>query len=360
MSEIVLETCDRHRTGQQFAQWVRGDLRDGWVLYAMLAAVLVYTVSLSIIIDVSFVDHVGIYIVRALRGLTVVGCALVVVLLVRALLVSNGASPLALVRRELPRALHRQAALRMLYAGGLLTLFMAAFLFNKQMIPKLVPYSWDPTFAEWDRMLAGGRHAWEVIHPLLGYQIVTILVDYLYSAWVSLMFIFWMVPAASTRVSPQLRRRYWLATLISWVAIGLLAATMLSSAGPVYFAHMPGGTDSYYGELNAYLEQVHQAFPLGSSVLKVYLWDVYSGTFDEPGGISAMPSMHNAQAVLFAALGFAIDRRLGWAMTVYAIVIFLGSIHLAWHYAVDGLIGGGGALLVWWLAGPLARIRPLP
>ena len=36
------------------------------------------------------------------------------------------------------------------------------------------------------------------------------------------------------------------------------------------------------------------------------------------GGISAMPSVHNGLAALFALAAFRIDRKAGWAMTAYA------------------------------------------
>ena len=66
-----------------------------------------------------------------------------------------------------------------------------------------------------------------------------------------------------------------------------------------------------------------------------------------------MPSMHNAQAALFVVFAYSIDKRLGRATLVYAALIFIGSVHLGWHYAVDGIVGIVAALAVWSVCGAL-------
>ncbi|MGX5841475.1 hypothetical protein ACWGTI_12205 [Mesorhizobium sp. ArgA1] len=33
--------------------------------------------------------------------------------------------------------------------------------------------------------------------------------------------------------------------------------------------------------------------------------------------------------------------------------MFFGSIHLGWHYAVDGIVGIAAALAIWWGCGKL-------
>lgn len=64
-------------------------------------------------------------------------------------------------------------------------------------------------------------------------------------------------------------------------------------------------------------------------------------------GISAMPSLHNAIAVLYVFAAFRIGKLIGWFMTAYAVLIFIGSIHLAWHYAVDGIVAAIGMWAIW-------------
>ena len=43
----------------------------------------------------------------------------------------------------------------------------------------------------------------------------------------------------------------------------------------------------------------------------------------------------------------------GIALSAFAVLILLGSIHLGWHYALDGYVGAAGAALVWHLVGRL-------
>jgi hypothetical protein len=61
--------------------------------------------------------------------------------------------------------------------------------------------------------------------------------------------------------------------------------------------------------------------------------------------------------VLFVLAAYRVNRRFGHAMSVYAILIFIGSIHLAWHYAVDGIVGGAAAVVVWHLSRLLVSSR---
>ena len=70
-----------------------------------------------------------------------------------------------------------------------------------------------------------------------------------------------------------------------------------------------------------------------------------------------MPSLHVATPVLFALLGWRTHRWLGVAFTIYAAIVLVGSVHLGWHYAVDGYASiiavpliwkGSGAAVAWY------------
>ena len=319
----------------------------------MLGFILL-TLALAVIRGDSFLPFLAEYLERVLRALKLIFSVWILAVCTRALVVGRRqGSPLAhLVSSVMGLALSARP-LRYLYACLMLALFMSAFLYNKMLIPEMVPFQWDATFAQLDFALFGGRHPWEIMHPVLSHPAATLFLDIVYSSWVPMVFLFWAGALVSTRVPEPLRIRYWTATIASWVLIGLVMATFLSSAGPCFFSEIVPGSVDPYAELRAYLSDVSTMVPLGSALTKEHLWQSYIGQHSLPGGISAMPSMHNAQAALFVAFAYSIDRRLGRATLAYAALIFIGSVHLGWHYAIDGIVGIVAALAVWSVCGAL-------
>ena len=137
-----------------------------------------------------------------------------------------------------------------------------------------------------------------------------------------------------------------------WIGGGLLAVAF-SSAGPVYYDELGLSPDPYVG-LFAYLNDADTRIPLWFLDTQQMLWDGYIGKIPALG-ISAMPSMHNASAVLFALAFAHVSKKLGWFFAVYAVMILLGSVHLGWHYAIDGYAGILIAAFSWWVAGVASR-----
>jgi hypothetical protein len=133
-------------------------------------------------------------------------------------------------------------------------------------------------------------------------------------------------------------------------------ATIWSSAGPCYYALVTGLPDPY-APLLAYLRSVHeQSVPLLSQVGQAALWQHHADLDSQPyTRISAYPSLHVAMPVLYALVGWRTHRLLGLGFAAYTVVMFIGSIHLGWHYAIDGEISMLLVPFLWWGAGALTQ-----
>jgi hypothetical protein len=230
-----------------------------------------------------------------------------------------------------------------------------AMLDLKPSIPEINPFSWDTTFAELDRALHFGVDPWKLLQPFLGHTIPTAVINFAYCFWFLALFTsnYWF---AFQREYTQLRIRFFLSTMMAWWIGGGLMAVYFSSAGPAYYA-LIGLAPDPFAPLMAYLRQIDAIVPIWALDAQHLLWDTYTAPEARFFGISAFPSMHNAIAVIIALAGFKIHRSLGWALTAYALLIFLGSVHLGWHYAVDSYAAIAIALIAWHLAGPLARLN---
>jgi hypothetical protein len=234
----------------------------------------------------------------------------------------------------------------------LLNLFMDVFTDIKKNIPNLIPFSWDPTFAEWDRIVHFGKHPWEWLQPVIGYWPVTFLINFSYNFWFLVMWILWMYFAFATRTS-VLRTRFFLSFILTWSIGGSLMAVAFSSAGPCYYS-LIGLAPDPYAPLMSYLRQVNETIPLMAINIQDALWYSYVNKA-MLGGITAMPSMHNAASLLFALVGWQISRRIGIILSLHCFAVYIGSIHLGWHYAIDAYLGWAVALPLWFLSKPVAQ-----
>lgn len=238
----------------------------------------------------------------------------------------------------------------------LMPVFFSAFTSMKAMIPVIHPFSWDAAFARWDLWLHGGSHPWQLLQPLLGQPLVSSAVNAVYNLWFFVLFGLLLWQAVSLR-DRRLRLQFLVSFVLVWAILGSLAATLLSSAGPVYFGRVTGLEDSF-APLMAYLREAGQSYPIWALEVQEMLWADYRLAGAGPGsGISAMPSLHVASAILFALLGWRTSRALGMALTAFAAMILIGSVHLGWHYAIDGYAAIPAAWLIWAAVGRVLNAR---
>lgn len=234
---------------------------------------------------------------------------------------------------------------------GIYMLFIGTFSYLKFAIPYVNPFSWDVTFAQLDRTLHFGMNPYEVVLGLIGTPLVATVVNAAYHGWVFLMY-FSVIVACFSKANRAVHYRYLVAFVLVWFGGGNLVAMMLSSAGPVYFERLGFGTD--YVALTETLKSYNEVGRIWALDVHEMLWEGYVAE-GRAKGISAMPSMHVASTVLMMLYAFTYGRWAGRAMAVFLGVIMIGSVMLAWHYAVDGYLGALIGVAGWKLAGWLVR-----
>jgi hypothetical protein len=236
-----------------------------------------------------------------------------------------------------------------------------AFSYLKAVIPLIEPFHLDPTLHQLDRAVHFGADPWRLLHPLLGYKPVTYVINYGYAMWFFVLVWALVMQAAST--GERRRRMQFLLTMaLSWTLIGNVAATFLSSVGPCYYALVFGGPDPYQ-PLMTYLRDVADALkftvggreiqvPFLTLVLQDILWQSQvDGDFGLAKGISAAPSMHVASSWIIARLAWSLGRPARIFGSLFLLLILVGSVHLGWHYAMDGYIAIACAWALWRLVG---------
>lgn len=232
----------------------------------------------------------------------------------------------------------------------LIPIFSTTFTYFKTVIPVLNPYGWDEFFTRWDYLFHGGNHPWELMQPVIGYPLVTSGINFVYHLWFFILYAVVTLQAFDTQ-NPALRMRFLLSFILSWILIGTLGAIAFASMGPCYDPNLASNSGPYAPLMN-YLHHANQQVPVYALEVQQMLWESYQKSQSGLGsGISAMPSMHVATAVLMALFGWRYSRLAGWALTLFALIIFVGSVHLGWHYALDSYAGAAGAWLIWWLVG---------
>ena len=249
----------------------------------------------------------------------------------------------------------RDRGLSLIALPFLLATLISAFNAFKQFILVKSTFRFDALFEQWDHILFLGHDPWQVTHALFGSLAATSFLDHVYHAWFSLMPLGVLLCAWQSKSTWRLRTQFLLSYIGVWILLGSILAWFLPAAGPVFVPALVGPSPTY-SDLHAALMQTDAHNSLESIALQQMLLGSHTQTKMAMGvGISAMPSVHNALAILYCLTTFAINRKLGILFGLYAFAIWIGSIHLGWHYAVDGVASLILMIGLWKLTGLVAE-----
>lgn len=232
--------------------------------------------------------------------------------------------------------------------------FMAAFTSLKSIIPVVNAYAWDGYFTALDRTIHFGVDPWRLLQPVLGYPLVTFIINIVYNLWFPVMFavLYWQ---AFTLRDDVLRARYLLSFFLCWIVNGTVLAMVFSSVGPCFYGLLFPGVNNF-APLMDYLRAANDTYPIWAVATQDMLWSVYQdGGLSFGSGIAAMPSLHVAVAFLNMLLAYKVGRKIGHAFAAFFVLILLGSVHLGWHYAVDGYLAVIVTAAIWWGMGKIIR-----
>lgn len=236
-----------------------------------------------------------------------------------------------------------------------LNLVFSNHTFLKSLIPTINPFHWDKKLSDLDKIIHFGYTPWEITHTIFSSPWASLMINVAYNVW---FFVMWgvLIFFLLYKRNPLLRLQFLLTFSLSWMVLGVFLATLLSSAGPCFMEFVTG--DTRYVPLMVKLSSQSQyltnigAIKLWALPTQEYLWHEYINSTNSLGsGISAMPSMHVSIAVLMALSTYQISKKVGYLFYIFAIIIQIGSIHLGWHYAIDGYVSTILTLALWTLVG---------
>ncbi len=283
--------------------------------------------------------------------------------IIRMIVLARPKSPLLFLLRHGQELLKTPArwAIPAINYVSIITLLLS-FSKLKALVGTASPFLWDGRFTQIDRNMHFGIDPWRITHGIFDTDIASWALNMAYNMWFGLLLAS-IFACILLNLKTQLRAQFLLTMSVMWILGGFAVAMIFASAGPCY-VHLiePGGTNPY-SDLMQGLQTTHTrllaqnfAFGLPALATQDMLWKDFVTNGDIlGGGISAFPSMHVAMAVAMALLASRLNRYLAIAAWAFALIIQIGSVHLAWHYAVDGYASAILTVAVWKLCGWLIR-----
>lgn len=233
------------------------------------------------------------------------------------------------------------------------TFFYGAFTSAKNLLPEISHFEWDVALADLGEWMHGGTPLSRLLHPFL--TPYTRYIDIFYN-------VFWqiamLIMVLAMVFAGRRRRRFFVIFFLCWIVLGNILAGMFYSAGPIFYDRVVGDAQRFRFLLD-YIGG-YQDPPLAVSVYQSYLWTLHRlGAPEFGSGISAFPSMHVSMATLIALWLTRMQRRLAIPAVLMVLLTQAGSVHLGWHYAIDGYASIILTYLIWRTVDQAALRQPV-
>lgn len=233
------------------------------------------------------------------------------------------------------------------------------FFVSKSLINVVNPYvqaGWDPVFAAWDKALHVGYYPHEFIIPAANMIGAGRILDAAYAFWLLIML---FVTGYTMFVETDLfrRLRFLWTYLLSWILLGTVGATVFSSVGPIFFHDFYPQLPDIYADIPRNLDAMNsEGFMFAAKTRQLLLGWAQNDRIFDPNALSAMPSMHLAVSWIMVLYARSLGRMPFMLAVPFFALMYLGSIYLGFHYAVDAYVSVAVTSLIWWIAGKrLAR-----
>jgi hypothetical protein len=231
-------------------------------------------------------------------------------------------------------------------------IFMSGFTSMKNLLNDTLPFSWDHAIATLGLMLHFGKPLWQWL--AIDSPPVTLGLEFIYAFWGVLLV---AVPFSVCLRHPNCPKRtqFLVSHLLVLVLLGNVAAGFFMSAGP-FFQELHGRHHDRAAQLFNYLQRVDSDGSFSAIAYQHYLWEAHlRGAAWFGTGISAFPSIHVAVAMLYVLFGWQFGRLARVASILFLVAIMVGSVHLGWHYSLDGYAGMAGATAIYFAVGWVQR-----